>query len=361
MHQLFPNPSRHISVFIWSGIHTVFAFLRKKQLASQFIFTYRYIDDILSINNPNFDNYFGQMYPSEVKIKDTMESNISDSDFDLLLSSRRDRCAFTFTTHVMIITSISQIFFSWVAIFNLRQPMVWFIELIRYSRTSSSYECFIVRAARLSCKLHGQGYAIERWKSSLMKFYGRYGDPIKHYEIFLTHMLHNILGHDHIQWHPPSISHFTKSWPCYPTWPHCRSWCYYLIAGGFHMIFATGAARWQRKLTPPDIWSCFVPFGTPTDHPKSVRNRCVIEFFIYVFCVVNLPFDISICVGAFVIGLSQISSFFFFCMCSNVEIILFWTCHVCGPFKFRTSLGTSILLSQTKWFKNFERWCPKSA
>ena len=33
------------------------------------------------------------------------------------------------------------------------------------------------------------------------------------------------------------------------------------------------------------------------------------------------------------------------CICSNVETILSWTCHVCGPFEFWTSLGTSILLT----------------
>ena len=32
------------------------------------------------------------------------------------------------------------------------------------------------------------------------------------------------------------------------------------------------------------------------------------------------------------------------CICSNIETILSWTCHVYGPFEFRTSLGTSILL-----------------
>ena len=37
----------------------------KKRLASQFNFTYmyRYIDDVLSINSPDFENYLGQMYP----------------------------------------------------------------------------------------------------------------------------------------------------------------------------------------------------------------------------------------------------------------------------------------------------------
>ena len=32
------------------------------------------------------------------------------------------------------------------------------------------------------------------------------------------------------------------------------------------------------------------------------------------------------------------------CICSNVETILPWTCHVYGPFQFRAYLGTSILL-----------------
>ena len=34
----------------------------------------------------------------------------------------------------------------------------------------------------------------------------------------------------------------------------------------------------------------WVAVVTPTDHPKSVRNRCVIELFCVVVCVVTLPF-----------------------------------------------------------------------
>ena len=49
--------------------------------------------------------------------------------------------------------------------------------------------------------------------------------------------------------------------------------------------------------------------GTPTDRPKSIRNRCAIELFCGVVCVV--PFDNSVGVEAFVIGLSQISSSLF--------------------------------------------------
>ena len=48
---------------------------------------------------------------------------------------------------------------------------------------------------------------------------------------------------------------------------------------------------------------------TPTDRPKSVRNRCLIELFVALFVLLLCPFDISVGVGAFVIGLGQISSF----------------------------------------------------
>ena len=64
--------------------------------------------------------------------------------------------------------------------------------------------------------------------------------------------------------------------------------------------------RWARKPVNHTSWVAVV---TPTDRPKSVRNRCLIELFCGV--VLSLcPFDISVGVGAFVIGLSQISSFF---------------------------------------------------
>ena len=60
----------------------------RKQLASRFNFTYRNIDDVLSINNREFENYL--MYPVEFEIKDTTESNTCASYLDLFLSIGRD-------------------------------------------------------------------------------------------------------------------------------------------------------------------------------------------------------------------------------------------------------------------------------
>ena len=44
----------------------------------------------LSINNPDFENYLGQMYSAELEIKDTTENNNSTAYLDLLLLIRRD-------------------------------------------------------------------------------------------------------------------------------------------------------------------------------------------------------------------------------------------------------------------------------
>ena len=65
-----------------------------------------------------------------------------------------------------------------------------------------------------------------------------------------------------------------------------------------------GVGRWARKPVNHTSWVAVV---TQTDRPKSVRNRCSIELFCDVVCVALLTFFVG--VGAFVIGLGQISSF----------------------------------------------------
>ena len=172
----------------------------RKRLASQFNFTYRYIDDVLSINNPDFENYLGQIYPPELDIKDKTENNTSASYLDLLLSIGRDgqfrtslydKCD-DFNFHITNFPFLSS---------NIPSTPgygVFISQLIRYGRACSSYECFILRAVRLSNRLLGQGYVKERLKSSLRKFYGRYRDLTKQYDVPFSRMLHDILENDHI-------------------------------------------------------------------------------------------------------------------------------------------------------------------
>ena len=192
----------------------------KKHLASQFNLTYRYIDDVLSINNPEFENYLGQMYPVELEIKDTTESTTSASYLDLLLSIGRDGQLHTsiydkrddFNFHITNFPFLSS---------NIPSSPaygVFISQLIRYARVCSSYECFILRARRLSSKLLKQGYLVERLKSSFRKFYGRYGDLIEQYGVTLSRMLNDILTLDQ-QWLPYRSDFPPISWPLYRAWP----------------------------------------------------------------------------------------------------------------------------------------------
>ena len=125
------------------------------------------------------------MYPAELVIKDTTDSNTSASFLDLLLSIGRDDQLRTslhdkrddFNFHITNFPFLSS---------NIPSSPaygVFISKLILYARACSSYECFILREVRLSCKLLGQGYVIERLKSSLRQFYGRYGDLTKLYEV----------------------------------------------------------------------------------------------------------------------------------------------------------------------------------
>jgi hypothetical protein len=58
-----------------------------KKLTVSFNDTSRYIDDVLSINNHNFHNYVHLIYPDELEIKDTTESDKSASYLDILLNT----------------------------------------------------------------------------------------------------------------------------------------------------------------------------------------------------------------------------------------------------------------------------------
>ena len=99
----------------------------RKRLASQFNFTHRYMDEVLSVNNPDFENYLGQMYPPELEIKDSTESNTSASYLDLLLSIVRDGqlCTFLYDKRDDFNFHITNFPFLSINIPSLPAPMVF--------------------------------------------------------------------------------------------------------------------------------------------------------------------------------------------------------------------------------------------
>ena len=57
----------------------------EKKLTRCFNFTFRYIDDIRSLNNSRFDDFVDRIYSIELEIKDTTDTDRSASYFDLHL------------------------------------------------------------------------------------------------------------------------------------------------------------------------------------------------------------------------------------------------------------------------------------
>ena len=62
----------------------------EKKLAQSFNFTFRYIDDVLSLNNNRFSDHLHLIYPSALEIKDTTDTDKSASYLDLFLEMTTD-------------------------------------------------------------------------------------------------------------------------------------------------------------------------------------------------------------------------------------------------------------------------------
>ena len=150
----------------------------------------------------------------------------------------------------------------------------------------SSYKSFCLTAAQIWYKRIEQGWARES-----LKTYGRYTDLRINYEVYLSQSLHDSIG-VWVNTLTPSIdATFPKLETMEPEWT---------------LRLLRGVGRWARKPVNHTSWVAVV---TPTDRPKSVRNCCLIELFVALFVLLLCPFDISVGIGAFVIGLGQISSF----------------------------------------------------
>ena len=94
-------------------------------------------------------------------------------------------------------------------------------------RTESDFFPFFLlfwRVTRLSNKLLEQGYVSERLKTSFRKFYCRYGDLSKQYEVPLSRILNHILKITLYTMTTLQRSDFIKLWPFYRTWPFTEFW-----------------------------------------------------------------------------------------------------------------------------------------
>ena len=121
-------------------------FLKKneKKLVRSFNFTFRYIDDVLSLNNSWFGDFVERIYPIELEIKDTTEGRLRTKPYD-----KRDDFNFPIL-NLPFMCNIPE------------SPAygVYISQLIRYSRARGSYQDFPARGLLLTRKLLNQGFLL---------------------------------------------------------------------------------------------------------------------------------------------------------------------------------------------------------
>ena len=170
--------------------------LRKKdkKLAISFNSTFRYIDDVFSLNNSKFGDYVERIYPIELEIKDTTDTVKSASYLDLHLEidnegrlktklyDKRDNFSFPIVNFPFLSSNIPA------------APAygVYISQLIRYSRACISYHDFLDRGLLLTRKLLNQEFQMVKLKSFIRKFYGRHHELVDRYGVTVSQMISNM-------------------------------------------------------------------------------------------------------------------------------------------------------------------------
>ena len=144
--------------------------------------TSRYLDDLLNIDNPYFEQIVGQIYPTELQLN---VANSSDTEAPIL----------DFNLSITNGIVSSKIYDKWddfnIQIVNFpfldgdvpRSPSygVYISQLIRFARVCYNVDDFNNRNLFLTAKLFKQGYRYNKFRKTFSKFYHRHSELIIKY------------------------------------------------------------------------------------------------------------------------------------------------------------------------------------
>ena len=147
--------------------------------------TYKYIDDVLSINNYRFAEFLPLIYPPELEVKEITDTPSSVSFVHLYLefddsgqiSTKIDDKRYDFKFKIINFPNICS---------NIPASTtygVYISKLILYARASRNYSDFLKRHLHLRNRLLDQGYEKIRLIRSFKKFIFRYQDLVEIYSV----------------------------------------------------------------------------------------------------------------------------------------------------------------------------------
>ena len=163
--------------------------------------TSRYLDDLLNIDNPYFEQMVGQIYPTGLQINKANPSDTKASFLDLNLSKTNG-------------IDSSKIYDKWddfnFKIVNFQfldkdfmasLPLVYiFSQLIRFARVYSNVDDFNNRNLFLTAKLLKQVYRYNKIRKAFSKFYHRHSELIVKYNIGLKALLQQGISEPFFLW-----------------------------------------------------------------------------------------------------------------------------------------------------------------
>jgi len=176
----------------------------KKKLTRSFDFTFLCIDDVTSLNNSRLSDFVDRIYPIELEIKETTDTYISASYFQLHLEIDSEARLRTKLHAKRYDFNFPIVNFPFICSNIPAAPAYgeYISQMIRYSRACGSYQDFLDRGLLLTRKLLNQWFLLVKLKSSLRKFYGRHHDLVDRYGISVSQMTTDML-------HFPNLSSFT--------------------------------------------------------------------------------------------------------------------------------------------------------
>ena len=157
--------------------------------------TSRYLDDLLNIDNPYFEEFVNQIYPPELKLNKANTSDTETPFLDLHLSisngfvsskiyDKRDNFDFNIVNFPFLDGDVP------------RRPSygVYISQLIRFARVCSHVEDFSARSICLTAKLLKQDYRYHKIRKAFSKFYRRHYELISKFHDGLKSLLHQGLS-----------------------------------------------------------------------------------------------------------------------------------------------------------------------
>ncbi len=159
---------------------------KKFSLAKKFSLIFRYIDDLICINNEDFEKYISKIYTTDhLELKETTEGDREASYLDLMVSitpdgrlefrlyDKRDQFNFYIVNFPYMDSNIPV------------KPAygVYNSQLVRYARACTHYKDFLTRHRLLVMKLTKQGYQDKFLKRNFISFYNKHQTLVSKYDV----------------------------------------------------------------------------------------------------------------------------------------------------------------------------------